>query len=664
MGVRRHGLVLNTAFACLLLLVLMVASYFLFVRGQARLTQNVLAGEKAYHLAQGGVAAGIGYFTNTKDFAKLYRDILAGKPASSLNGSTEVLPPDAEVLQRMISAARGDASVTVELALLGFRTFGAPDPGSGITADPVEKRGILKVTSTADYVGSKRRVVAYKEVKIVNVIPYVVSKFTLFSAERAPGDSPNLLKMKKVDLTTSEPKPENKHAPLFFKHGTGRNPEDNGWVFLGGDLAAKNAWVLNMTWGEKGWGEQFQLLKRPWELTRSSSTATPLAAAYHSMLLQRGFFDGVQADNKLFAHFGFDQPAPSPTASDDPVGEGANVIRLYGAPASQTDDGELDVSPTYVLGPVFRRYMDLRYVKRLADSKTVYAPYASDADFAAAAPAPWPVAPAFDVKNDVFQNIYPFYADYMSTVTGDMRGPELETYNRAHDFLDEPQEVEPAHKLAPTKVTHATGNAPGFLYDPALNNGYVAIANAAGRELFRGWLHQLVSADLRIPERATFRGDAGGFSAWIAHPPRVIPGIVYFAGGDIVIDRPLKVDSGGIVAADGNITVAAAVTVEPGGLPLSLVSLNGSVRINTAGPVQASLVALGGSVVRETGAPPLKVRGNVIARRLSFADLCEGREPGKIIYDTRLDPTAAGAEANMYTVQLSPWRSDYMPPVD
>ena len=664
METRRKGLVLNTAFACLLLLSLMIASYFLFVRGQARLTQNVLAGEKAYHLAQGGVAAGIGYFTNTRDFARLYRDILAGKPPATLNGSTEMLPPDAEVLQRLVSAARGEATITVELALLGFKPFAAPDPNSGLAADPVEKRGILKVTSTADYAGAKRRVIAYKEVKIVNVIPYVVSKFTLFSTEHTPGDSPNLIKMKKVDLTTAEPKPENRYAPLFLKNGAGKNPEENGWVFLGGDLAAHNTWMLNLTWGEKGWGEQFQLLKRPWELARASSTATPLAAAYHSMLLQRGFFEGVQADNKLFAHYAFDQPAPPPSPSDDPVGEGASLLRPYGCPAGQLADSEIDVSPTYVLGPVFRRWMDLRYVKRVADGRTVYAPYATDPVFAGAAPAPWPVAPAFDVKNDVFQNIYPFYEDYMSTVTLDRRGAELETYNRACDYLDEPQEVEPPHRLAPVKVTHATGSMPGWLYDPALNNGYVGIHDAAGRELFRGWLHQLVSADLRIPERATFRGDAGGFPAWLAKLPRSIPGIVSFSGGDVVIDRPMNLDSGGIVAADGNITIAAPITVAPGGRPLSLVSLKGSIHISTAGPVQASLVALGGTVMREAGTPPLKVLGNVVANRLSLANLCEGREPGKITYDTRLDPTAPGAEANMYAVQMSPWRSDYMPPVD
>src|SRR4051794_8797827 len=137
-GSRRVGLVLNTAFACLLLLTLMIASYFLYVRGQTRLTQNVLAGEKAYHLAQGGIAAGIGYFANSRDFSRLYRDILAGRDSAALNGATETLPPACEAIDRMISQARGEATVTVELTLLGFRPFALPDPQSPLAPDPVE----------------------------------------------------------------------------------------------------------------------------------------------------------------------------------------------------------------------------------------------------------------------------------------------------------------------------------------------------------------------------------------------------------------------------------------------------------------------------------------------------------------------------------------------
>ena len=650
--VTRRGFVLNTAFACLIILSLMVAVYFVYVRGQTRLTQNVLAGEKAYHLAQGGVAAGIGYFTNTKEFSRLYSDILAGKPAPQLDGSTETLPPTCEAIEKMISAARGDASVTVELTLLGFKPFPPPDPGSGITADPVEKRGILRITSTADYQGTKRRVVAYKEVKAVNILPYVVSKFSLFSAEHAPGDSPNRIQMKKLDLVSAEPKSENRYAPLFMRNGPGKDAEANGWIFLGGD-----DWRLNLTWGEKGWGDQWQLLRRPWEVARASATALPLPPAYHGMLLQRGFFEGIKADNKLFAHYDFDAPP------EDPVGEGCALIRPYGIPSAQAADSEVDVSPTYVLGRVLRRWMDLRYVKRVADQRVVYMPYALPPDFAGPAPAPWPAAQSYDPKTVVFGNVYPFFADYMSNVVVDTKAGAEETFNRAADYLDDTQDLEPPHRLNPVKLSHASG-APNFLYDAAQNVGYVAIKNSANRELFRGWLHQLVSRDFRIEERATFKGDAGGFKNWLAKTPKQIPGIVYFTGGDIVIDRALAVESGGIIAADGSITVAAPVSVRPGGKPLSLISLKGSVRVATHGTVQASLVALEGAVTREPGAPPLHVIGNVVAHRLSFTELCEGQQPGKVIYDPRLDPTASGSETTAYSVQLSPWRTDYLPPVD
>jgi hypothetical protein len=283
-------------------------------------------------------------------------------------------------------------------------------------------------------------------------------------------------------------------------------------------------------------------------------------------------------------------------------------------------------------------------------------PFSTEPLFAAPSPSPWLTPPPFDVETEAFGNVYPFYAEYMSNVM-------QESYNRAFDYLDDPQELEPPRKLAPVRVSHPAA-APNFLYDPPSNMGYVTIKTSTDRELFKGWLHQIVSADLRIPERAIFRGEASGFPVWLPRAPRVLPGIVYFSGGDIAIDRELALDSGGILAAEGSITVAAPITVAPSGKPLTLVSLNGSIRVATGGPLQASLVALAGTVTREPGAPPLRVNGSVIARKLSLAELCEGAEPGKIIYDQRADPTAPGAEARIYSVQLSPWRTEYMPPVD
>lgn len=664
----RQGLVLNAAFACLLLLTMFFAAYFLFVRSQTKLTQNVLAGEKAYHLAQGGVSAAVGYFANTKEPSRLYREILAGRPPAELEGKTETLPADCEPLQKLITAVRGEASVQVEMTLLAFTTF-AQVPGTSVAPDPVEKRGILKIVSTGEFAGSKRRVVTFKEVKVVTVLPYVMSKFTLFAADRAGSADLNRIKVKKVDLANTTVPPENQHAPLYLKNGAGKDPEANGWVFLGGA-----PWKFNLQWGQNKWGDQFQILKNGWELARASSTATPLPASFKLLLLQRGTFEGFRAENRLFAAFDFDQPVP-PETSGDPVTEFTGLLRPYGAPPAATGDSEMDVSPTYLLGRVYRRFMTLRYIKRVADDRKVYLPYApADASdpngsvmFSTALYAPplpqgitdppgWPEA---QLKNDVFANLYPVYRENMSNV-------EEQSYNRAFDFLEDPQEVDPVRRLAPVKVQHASGapSASGFLYEPDLNDGNVVIKAAGGRELFKGALNQLVSEDLNVLERATFVGDASGFEEWLKRAPKAIPGIVYFRGGDIVIDRPLALKSGGILAVDGSITIAAPVTVDAAGQPLSLVSLTGGITCAGTGPVQASLVALRGSLTRDPGAGPLNVFGNVVVGRLSLSELCEGKDIGRIVYDPRLDPTVAGAELKNYSVQLSPWRTDYLPPAE
>lgn len=664
----RRGMVLNTAFACLLLLTMFFAAYFLYVRSQTKLTQNVLAGEKAYHLAQAGVSAAVGYFANTKQPSQLYREILAGRPPAELDGKTEALPPDCEPLQKLITAVRGEASVQVEMTLLAFTTF-APVAGTAVAPDPVEKRGILKITSTGEFSGSKRRIVSFKEVKVVTVLPYVMSKFTLFAVDRAGSSDLNRVKVKKVDLANTTVPPENQHAPLYLKNGAGRNAEQNGWVFLGGA-----PWKFNLQWGQNKWGDQFQLLKNGWELARASSTATPLPASYKLLLLQRGTFEGFRAENRLFAAFDFDQPVP-PETSGDPVTEFSGLLRPYGAPPAATGDSEMDVSPTYVLGRAYRRFMNLRYIKRVADDRKVYLPYApadtSDPNGSGlfttglyAPPLPQGITdppgwPESQIKNDVFANLYPVYREYMSDV-------EEQPYNRAADFLDDPQEVDPVRKLTPVRVQHGSGapSASGFLYDADLNDGNVAIKTELGRELFKGALNQLVSEDLNIPERATFVGDASGFEDWLKRAPKTIPGIVYFRGGDVVIDRPLALKSGGILAVDGSITIAAPITVDPAGQPLSLVSLTGSITYAGTAPVQASLVALRGTLSRDPGAGPLDVFGNVVLGRLSLSELCEGKDMGRIVYDPRLDPTVTGAEQKSYSVQLSPWRTDYQPPAE
>ena len=640
----RQGFIMNVALACILLLGLLLLTYVVYVRGQTRLAQNVLDGEVAFYVAVGGVNAGLGYFSSTSQPSRLL-SLLLSTPPDQLNGQHEELPVDCRPIQRLLQSIPGESWVQVVMTLTGFQPFPPPDADSGIQPDPVEKTGFLRVVATAEVQGVRRRVVVIKELKVVNVLPYVISKFTLFASQIRQGQPLNELQWKKTNMISGAAAPGNSHAPLYLRNGLGRNPEENGWVFLGG-----GPHYLNLTWGETGWGDQFQILKRPWQSVLHVPQSGAMADGYSSLLIQRGFFSGIKADNDLFTRFDFSRP------TEDPMGNGCALLRPYGVPAEAGVDPELDLSPTYILGRVYRRFLNLRYVKKTTTGEVVYCPYATPEDWVGQPPSPWSRPPRFDVRQDVFGDNYRYYGSYMSDVVA-------ESYNRSYDYLEETQELDPPMRLLQTnRVAHARG-LPDFLYDPAINNGYVVIRTSDQRKLFEGHLHRLVPEDLKIRERAVFTSSASNFSRWLKKRPKAVRGILYFTGGDITIDLPLELETGGIVAADGTITVAAGVRARDSKKPLTLVSLKKDIVIKTSASVEASLVALAGTVTRNSDGP-LSVKGNVVAHELDYASLCDSKGVGKIVYDRRLDPTDSSSTVSAYTVQLSPNRTQTTPPAD
>lgn len=625
--------------AFVLLLALFVMFYFNFMQGQSQIARRMVAGEVAIQLAQGGVSAGIAYFGNTREPSRLYKLLVTESP-EKINGQTEELPlTDHAVVQRMLADYGGQAKLEVELTLLNFQPFyKKTESDSGIVYGQTEKFGTLKIVSTAIFNGTPKRIVAFKLLKVVNAVPYVVSKFTLFAQERAL-TSPNQVKMRKVDLKLGEADVKNVHGPLFLRHGPERKPEESGWVFLGG-----GDYRLNLTWGEKGFGEQFQMLRKPWEMVSDPTIQPPLPSNFQTLLLHRGFFQGIKADNDLFDHFDFDR-------TPDPVGEKASVLHLFGAPADAGVFPDMDISPTYVLGQVYRRYLALRYIRKLDTRQVSFLPFAGIGDWTGPSPAPWQAAPAFDVRAEAFSGNFVQYAQVMSQVV-------QEPYNRAADNLGEHQEVDPPATLTDTRrLTHRLPQHKDFLYEPSLNNGEVSIREADGKRLFDGSLTRIRMEDLFLRERAVFTMPADKFPAFLAAKKRRIPGILFFTGGDIDINQDLDLDSGGIIAASGSITISGRITVKPFGRPLVLASQGGDIKLSGTSRVEASLVALNGTVRREPGTP-MDVLGNIVASALDLDKLTANSPPGRVVYDTRLDPTTPGGAT--YAVYMGPARDHYL----
>jgi hypothetical protein len=97
--------------------------------------------------------------------------------------------------------------------------------------------------------------------------------------------------------------------------------------------------------------------------------------------------------------------------------------------------------------------------------------------------------------------------------------------------------------------------------------------------------------------------------------------------GSLALERPLRLErgGGGMVLVDGDIRLAERLTSESLE-PVTLVSLNGSIRVETAAPVDAALAALAGRI--ELG-PAFDLRGALAAGELTVARAAEQAPAGQ-----------------------------------
>jgi len=642
----RHGFLLQLAVILIVLFGLYVVSYFLFVQNQNKISSKLLAGEIAHHLAQAGVSTGIAYFTNTRQPSSLYETVLKSTVEQIEAAPIENLPVSAfPVLQAMVDDY--DATLEVKLSLTGFKPFYQNTAGdSGIQYNTVEKSGTLRVESIAEVDGARRILVALKDVKVRQSVPYVVGKFTLFSAQRFPGQRLNELQIEKTSGIRGQPHGSNVLMPLFLTHGPSADLDEKGWVYLGG-----GDYKLNLAWGDDGWGDQDHIVNLPWKVTYDPTVPGGIPGGSELFIVQRGMFHDIHNGTNVFNHFDFSSPPPGTT--EEPVGNGAALIKLFGSPPGSGVPDGVERSPTYVIGKVIRRFLEFKYLKSSSATGTAYLPYSTLGAWLSPSPSPWASSPPFDVKTDIFNDDFGAYANFMSRVIE-------EPYNRGIDFITAGGDLDPGNlAVSESRLRHLRGY-PRHLYSSVQNNGEVIIKSTGtpGNTQFEGYLSRIRMSDMYFKERAVFTLPADRFADYLASKKNHIPGILHFEGGDVRINSPLELESGGIIAVTGKISIEAPIRVKSYGRPLTLASLSGNIEINEAVRVEAFLVALNGTVTKAAGFG-LDIKGGIAAKTLDIAGLCDAAEPGHIAYDPRFDPTDPSNVT--YTVHLSHERELYMP---
>jgi hypothetical protein len=570
-------------------------------------------------------------------------DALVEAPAEGADRVLQVL--EHAVLEDLAGLFSG-ATIELGLELRGFRRLLPVGDLRGFVTDGREKVGELALVSRARYRGVTRTLRASRRVRVVQAAAPVLGKFTLF-LRRHPGGDLNLLAYDHEDPEAGFRLEGEAASPLVLYHRPERTPavvdgrfdplglvlEDHapdagGLVFLGG----ADPWYLNLVHGVGAHPyEELHHLRR----TRYA-LPTDLPGGTHEYGLTFGFYEGVLDSEKFGAAAGVPGAMQRPSGAS--ISAGTAALHLYG----DTDH----TTPTPVLGPVFRSYVTLRLLDGL------WFPYATPEEFAA-----FP-------DRERFGGSYAGYSRLMARVVS-------EAYNRSYDCMATNLEAlgddglvtaegtpfVPGATLLPEvlgRLGPALDGDRHFLYprpgQPAPGLASLRRGGEVDEEVFRGTLEDLdgalVEGVLRARATRVFEDPGELLDALVEPDGAAAAGVYLLERGDL--ELPELVAAGPVaVVAGGSLVVAGPV--QGAGGPVTLVSLNGDVRVETDEPVAAHLVALRGRV---TSRGALVLTGAVAAETLDLRELVRGGAPKAIQWDPALDPTDPAAYRARFAVHL------------
>jgi len=378
-----------------------------------------------------------------------------------------------------------------------------------------------------------------------------------------------------------------------------------GWVFLGSPSDGR--WVFDLAFGGGGpdpepFAEGFQLTRSAMWVVSDAEAPVPLGPDVERLVQRIGLHTGA-----------FSEPQFARVPHEPERGRSSS-LHLFGSADRP--------SPTVVLGRVFRRSLLASWLGTRAHDRVVPLPYGN-----APPAADWP-------GGQPPPELVRAYGHYMSRAV-------VEPYARSADFIEKnlaaPQAADafdPPYALVGleklTRQLEPLDPDPGkrrtFLY-AADDNARAKLYAADRRAVFAGELGDLAPVDLLLPERTTHVFRTSDLRRWTAGGKLRVRGILALdpAEPDLVLDRPLEVEEGGVIVVRGSIDIDAPIVAAPGcRAPLTLVALEGRIRVK-APRVHAFLVALGETgMVERTGDGDLELRGGVAASRLDVASLSRG----------------------------------------
>lgn len=642
------------------------------------------AGQEALYLAEGGLS--------------LARAWLASPDGKSLVARMTSLA--VEQLSAEGPAAQVDLEEELDLPKLGMLTAGFPDsvinarvklttrrgttlacPVPGLAADPIETAAALELISECRTKELVRRVHARFPARLVNGLPPMLTRFVLLVCESGTAakavncvdydpetgqfhDAASGARTWPIEVCGAREGPAQSISPGSDQELECLAPPGNagaaeaapagasaGWVYLGGP----DPWFLQLTFGAGTVNplEEHGLLRRIAYVAPTSG----LGSEFQEKFQLFGFARGISR----LAMLGSAGDRWTSPATGEPVSERTALLHLSGNARMP--------APTLVLGPVYRRFLAYSKLRRGNSGPFTSFVHAADATEYARVAAPF---------ESLTGQGYDAYKRVMARVAE-------EPYNRSHDYLTtshETVQAGPGSRITPgdtpavperlllaPAVEPALAPAapqPRFLY-PAPQTGPSAAfpvrilrRNAGGGQplLFAGDPGKLERYDELLRARCTF--EAPRTSAFTSKFIRRTPaGAELDLGGHAVhlVQSPfslpaVRVIGGGTLVADGEVVLEGPIQTAPCEV-LTIVSLRGSIRLQTPGPIHASLVALRGQL-RPSAAGGLELHGALACRNLdNFAEFLQNAGPKRLVYDPRMDPADGETFKRFYRLALT-----------
>ncbi|MBI4871146.1 MAG: hypothetical protein HY814_06225 [Candidatus Riflebacteria bacterium] len=668
-------LVLVPVVLLILLTVLFTVNYLM--RTQYHRGHAYRVGQEAVYLAEGGLALANSWLSSDEGRALVTRMTQlaveqlgsSGSPADNLVVLEEELELPGLAL---LTAGFPGATVAARLRLFTGKPVLRSSPVRGLAPDPAEVEAWLEVLSECTTRELTRRIRSRTPSRIVNVLPPLVSRFALMvcssgSAARSINcldyDSEKALfrdastgarswPLEVCGAATGlsqsvSPGSDQELDCVVPRTGasTSGEPLDaartSGWVYLGGP----DPWFLQLTLGAGLLNplEEHGLLRRAAYVLPGSS----LGEGFQEKIYFFGFARGAGE----LAMLGRARARWRSPSTGEEVSERTSLLHLSGNARSP--------GPTVVLGPVFRRFLSFSKVRR-GDSGpfTSFVHVETPEEFAR-------VGAAFQTLTG---QGYDAYQRVMARVVE-------EPYNRSHDYLvtSEERVAGPAgSRLDPGKtpaipellldeqglepVLAPAVQDPLFLY-PAPQGGPVAAApirlgrvGSEGRAsvLFTGDPGKLDGYDALMRSRVTLKWPRPGpvpqplLGPFLRKGPTLpeldLRGQIVHVSQSPLHVPGVRVVGSGTLVADGDLVLEGPILTAPCEM-LTLVSLGGSIRLLSPGPIHACLVAPRGQVH-----PPalggLEIHGSVVCHDLdNFPEFLANSGPKRFVYDPRTDPS-------------------------